>query len=82
MKWKHKVTPKHLLTEEEDYDSVQRSMNDVADVLEKEECFSGFNVDAFRKLPKGNGVLRAVDYANQLLDAMYDYADEKRIWIG
>jgi len=80
--WKNRVVAKHLFTEEEDYDSVQKSMNDIADVLEKEPCFSGFEIIInFRKLPKGNGVLKVVDYANALIDEMYDFADQNAIWI-
>ena len=82
MKWKHRVALKHLLTEEEDYDSVQKVMNDIADVLEKETCFCGFKIlHRFRKLPKGNGVFRVVDYANALIYEMYEFADQNAIWI-
>jgi hypothetical protein len=78
-RWLHKVEVKHLLTEEEDYESISKSMNDIADVLSKEECFKDFeSLDAFKDIPADE----YFDYANCLLDEMYDYADANRIWIG
>ncbi len=79
MNWKHRIGLKHLLTEDEDYESIQNAMNGIADLLQKECCFEGFTiVEKFRKLPRGDG---AVNFANSLLDQMYDYADENCIWI-
>jgi hypothetical protein len=81
--WKHRVTLKHLLTEKEDHESIQRSMNALADVLDKDPWFYAFAAKArFRKIPRGDDIIAPVDYANKLMARMYDYADEKRIWIG
>ena len=81
--WKFEVKIKHLCTEKEDYDSVQKSMNAIADVLTKERFFYGFHgLSKFHKIPKGNKVFGPVDYANKLMDELYDYADDNRIWIG
>lgn len=80
--WKHKVKIRDLLTEMEDYESIQKSMIAIAKVLGKEPCFNGFNdLRKFKKIPKGNDILGPVDYGNKLLDRMYDYADKNRIWI-
>ena len=76
-RWTHTVSVKHLFTEEEDWDSVQNSMNKIADVLEGDEWFKDFSLDEFRDIPKRRPVL----YANDLLNDMYNYADENRIWI-
>jgi hypothetical protein len=79
--WKHRIKIKHLFTENEDYESVQKSMNAVADVLEKDSFFKYYNVKKFRKIPKGDDVFGPVDYANKLIEQMYNYADDNLIWI-
>ena len=79
--WKSKVRIKHLFTKNEDHASIQQSMNEIADVLTETSEFSGFNVTKFREIPQGDGVFRPVDYANRLLEFVYDFADRNRIWI-
>ena len=82
MRWLYHVKVKHLMTEEEDHESVSKAMSDIAEVLEKEPCFKGFPyLKKFRKIPEGNDILGPVDYANRLLDRLYDYADLNLIWI-
>lgn len=82
MNWKYRVKIKHLMTDKEDDESIQKSMNDIADVLEKQSCFVRFNlIDKFRCIPKGDEVVDSVSYANTLINRMYDYADENKIWI-
>jgi hypothetical protein len=83
MRWLYHVDIKDLMTEEEDYESIKKSMKAIAEVLEKEPCFKNFTyLPKFRKIPKGNDVLGPIDYANRLIDRMYDYADDNKIWIG
>jgi hypothetical protein len=79
--WKYRVKIKHLLTEKEDLQSIQESMNKIADVLDKEPCFKNFNFSRFRKIPEGDEVVGPVDYANRLIERMYNYADRWLIWI-
>lgn len=82
MRWLHKVKVKHLITEDEDYESVKKSMNEVADILSKEECFKDFtSIEKFKNFPKEEDEEDFVEYANDLLDEMYEYADAWRIWI-
>lgn len=82
MNWRKTVKMKHLLTEKEDYESVQKSMTSIADVLDKDVCFQDFLLKKkFRKIPKGNDIINHLDYANKLLSMMYDFADENRIWL-
>ena len=81
MSWNSRVNVKHLFTEEEDHKSVQRSMNAVADVLAASPRFFSFGLREFSAIPKDNDFISPVDYANSLLDLMYDFADEHRIWI-
>ena len=81
MRWIYKVSIKHLLTKEENHKAIQNSMNKIADVLSKEPCFKYFNYKKFRKIPKGNSYFKPVDYANKLINRMYDYADANGIWI-
>jgi len=80
-RWDYHVKVKHLFTEKEDHASVQKSMNDVADVIQREAGFVGFNVKKFRSIPKGNYTFGPLDYANRLLDRMYDFANSHGIWI-
>ncbi len=81
--WLHTITIKHLFTEQEDFESVQKSMNLIADELDKDEWFKSFKERSrFRKIRRNDDELSPVEHANKLLDKMYDYADEKRIWIG
>jgi hypothetical protein len=80
--WKYKVKIKHLFTKKEDIDSIQESMNKIADILVKEPCFGNFlGIKNFRNIPKGDDVITPVDYANKLIEKIYNYADEKLIWI-
>lgn len=79
--WRTKVKIRHLFTEKEDYESVQESMNKVADVLEATGAFKYFDTKKFRKIKKGDEVVGPVDYANKLLNRMYNYADDNLIWI-
>ncbi len=82
--WKSKVKIKHLLADAEDLESIQLSMNDIAHILIKTPAFKNFNRDLlnkFRAIPKGDEVVSPLDYADRLLDKLYDYADDNRIWI-
>ncbi len=82
-RWNHTVKIKHLFSDEKDHASVQECMSAVADVLEQDTAFIGFRLfSKFRAIPQGDEFFGPQDYANKLLDALYDYADEHRIWIG
>jgi len=70
------------MTEDEDHESVQKSMSAIADVLVKEPSFVAFGgIHKFMKIPKGDEYFGPADYANKLIDVLYNYADEHRIWI-
>ena len=80
--WRTKVKIKYLYTEEDDFDHVQECMNAVAYVLEASGEFGRFPyLHMFRSIPQGDDVFGPNDYATRLLDHMYDYADDNRIWI-
>lgn len=81
MKWESRVKITHLMTRNEDWESVKISMKEIADALKKEQCFSGFDFKRFYKIPKGDEIIKPSDYANKLIDMLYNYADENRIWI-
>ena len=80
-RWDYHVKVKNLFTEKEDHASVQKVMNNVADVIQQEAGFAGFDVKKFRSIPKGDDTFGPVDYANRLIDRMYDFADSHGIWI-
>ena len=80
MNWKHTVRGiKDLITRNNDYESIQKSMEAMAEVLEKEPCFRGFDTTMFHMIPDDDD--NALDYADRLLDKMYDWADAHTIWI-
>lgn len=82
MAWNHHITLKDLFTDKEDYESIHASMSAIADRLKAHPAFAGFKgIDKFQSIPHGDDTFRPVDYANRLLDQMYDYADDNRIWI-
>ena len=80
-KWDHRVAIRHLYTHREDWESIQASMTAIAEVLERKWFFSDFDTSKFRSIPFGDEVFGPSDYANRLLDMMYNYADDRRIWI-
>ena len=79
--WKARVKIKHLLTDDESPEAVRACMTSIAEVIEAAPAFRKFNTGRFRVIPDGNGIMSECDFANQLLDELYDYADELRIWI-
>jgi hypothetical protein len=81
MKWLHYVKLKHLFTREEDYTSVSESMAAIAKEIKKHDCFNNFDTKLFCKIPKGDEFFRPVEYANKLIDSLYNYADDRAIWI-
>ena len=82
MAWRTTIKITHLLTEDEDWETTQKNMNAIADVLDASLSFTAFNTSSWRKIPKGDEFFSPVDYANKLLDRMYDYADQHRIWVA
>ena len=82
MNWISRVKIKHLLTENEDHASVQTSMSAVGEILKNDVYFSTFKpLKKFFAIPQGDEFFGPVDYANRLMDDLYDFADQKRIWI-
>lgn len=86
MNWKHRVKIKHLFTKNEDYDSIKSSMKSIYDVLVEDTHFDKFKYRSkFLNILEGKNsqydVISSLDYANKLLDELYDYADDNKIWI-
>jgi hypothetical protein len=54
MRWNHTVKIKHLFTENDDYASVQKSMNAIADILEGRECFTLFALSELKKIQENS----------------------------
>jgi hypothetical protein len=80
--WHKKIQIKSLLTESEEHKDIQESMNKIADVLSKHhEFIRSPLIHRMRNIPEGDDVISPSDYANKLLSAMYDVADEEKIWI-
>ena len=80
MKWLKRIKIKHLLTDSEDYNEIQESMNKIASILEQHKEFEDI-VDDMRHIPKGDVYFSPSDYANKMLARMYDIADMERIWV-
>lgn len=84
MAWSSRVKIKHLFTDKDDLASVQASMNSIADVVAGSPQFCAFPrnyIQRMRNIPSGDEIVPPVDYANRLLDRIFDFADEHRIWI-
>ena len=82
MNWKYRIRIKYLFTEKEDWESIQTSMTQIGNILERTPCFVGFiNIGRFKRIPYGDEFMQPIDYANKLLEEMYVYADANRIWI-
>ncbi len=83
-RWKHHVRIKHLFTKSEDHASIQESMINIAHAISNEICFNKFSrviLKKFMHIPKGDGIIEPVDYANKLLVRVYDFADANDMWI-
>lgn len=77
MKWKQTVKLKHLLTEEETPEAVGAAMNAVAAALTE-----AFHPDSeLQELIDEMSCCNDLDDANNLLDSLYDWADNNRVWI-
>jgi len=73
--WKSKLPIKHLLTEDESPEAVEKFCNAVADIVENDRRFRGFSErDNFRHNAD-------MDEANALLSELYDYCDRQLIWV-
>ena len=80
--WHKKIQVKHLLTESEEHKDIQESMSKIADVLSKHHEFMRSPlIQRMRNIPEGDDVITPSDYANKLLSAMYNIADEEKIWM-
>ena len=79
--WQNRLTLTTLYTNNRDHASIQASMTAIADKLEAAPFFMGFSTERFRTIPAGDDVISPADYANKLIDKMYDFADDHRIWI-
>ena len=74
--WKHEIRLKHLFTTDSSRAAVRRSMNAVAKELLQSPLFTDLPVLMRFRGESDLGV------ANELLDALYDYCDEHRIWVS
>lgn len=73
--WHNEVSLKHLYCMSTDWHSVRRSMTNIANSLATNPLFEKFSaLEEFW----GEG---DIDRANQLLDKLYDFCDERRIWV-
>lgn len=79
--WKTSIKIRDLITESEDWETVKEEMEEMADRIEKSGLFPDLDLEPFRNIPEGDGVITPVKYANILMGMVYDYADEALIWI-
>ena len=78
--WRKHIKIKNLFTENEDHKSIQDSMNEVAKVLTEHFEFRHL-IKKFKNIPQGDDYFKPVDYANKLLNEVYNIADYECIWI-
>jgi len=79
--WKYTLRIKHLLTDNEDYESIQKSMDNIAEEIRRHFFMDNFSTNDFYKIPKSDNFFSSQEYANKLLDRLYDFADWNKIWI-
>lgn len=73
--WKNTVRIRQFYCMSTDWQSVRTCMNRLADALSANPLFDEFiHLGDFRD--QGD-----IHRANELLDHLYDYCDEKRIWV-
>ena len=84
-RWTSKVAIKHLLEhDDKTHEATQRRMIDIANALENAPAFAYCDrdwIEKMRNIPRGDDLFSPTDYANRLLDRMYDFADGHGIWI-
>ena len=78
--WRKKIKIKHFCNGCEDHKGVQKVMSNIADVLTEHSEFSSI-VPMLRHIPKGDEFFSPADYANKILDRIYDIADCEGVWI-
>lgn len=75
-KWKHELRITHLFTENEDKESILKSMNSIANVIELKSYLDDFdNQFSFRDVDN-------LEEANDLINELYDYCDTNGIWVA
>jgi|LakMenEpi03Aug12_release.lakeMendotaPanAssembly.Ray.scaffolds.fasta_scaffold742522_1 hypothetical protein len=73
--WKHRIAIKHYFCMSTDWQSVMRSMNQIATALANDPMFDDFaSLEEF--FAEGS-----LARSSELLDRFYDYCDERRIWV-
>lgn len=73
--WKHRIAIKHYFCMSTDWQSVMRSMNQIATALANDPMFDDFaSLEEF--FAEGS-----LERSSDLLDRLYDYCDERRIWV-
>jgi hypothetical protein len=73
--WKHRVAIKGFFCMSTDWQSVMRSMNQIAMALSSNPLFDDF--DSLEEFFAEGSLERS----SELLDRLYDYCDERRIWV-
>lgn len=82
--WKAIINVKHLFTEDEDYESVQKSMNEIASALWESGHFYEYPglLEDMRNIPAEKTCgMEPIQFANNLINEMYNICDYKRIWV-
>ena len=81
MNWRGRVKIKHLLTDGTSHKEVQECMANIAKVIDSSPFFIGFRTHDMKNIPAGDIYFKPEDYANEILDTIYDFADLHSIWI-
>ena len=75
--WNTRIQLKHLLTDEETPEAINASMKAIATALRKSSACLAMSRVFLRDMEECTDQFEG----NELLAALYDYADEHRIWI-
>lgn len=79
MKWRYKVNIKQFLNEDESKESIEQAYNGINKELEQIPFAPPFQWDHYSEMAIEQG---DVNLFNMGLNFLYDWADQKRIWLG
>lgn len=85
MRWKNELNIKQILNEidEDDDEDIKRAFKEIGTLIQNSQYFKDFAfTDLFFNLPEPGEVFKMEDVCNLLLDKLYDYADNHKIWLG
>lgn len=80
--WEKTVNIKHLLTNIDDNGEARKIAHKISDILEEQLTPTRFNSWELQDIIDMFDDSTGLDDTNNALTALYDWADENRVWLG